>query len=607
MSFLNKIIFKTFLFLAFMCFCVSSVFAKDYFYYQSWVESGKCNIADYQSLCQSAYTKTYGSNSNYQYKGCYTDGALTTGFYFYFQYDTKTKLIETSPGVYDYTWTGNNLRGGSASGASIKHVCPDGQKFELIGCTPKCVPDPCAPLKDQQFSGASECGSFACNTGTLTNGSCDGKVVLTGAASSVTDSNQCIGTLVSNDLTKAYYKKTDDGKSSGTAYCSATYKYTGVSDQSSPTPLDLSALALYQAVPLPDNGICPDSKPLQTTINGIDACIDNKLPDDNPCPVAGEKPNANGVCVGPNDPTYPDGSDPKPDPNNPDTSCPKGEIRNNQGKCVPYADATKCPAGEIRDNLGICSPDPKSNSCPQGTVKNTVTGACITDPRGSGCEGNALPDKNGMCPNGKASCPVGMVRNSSGSCVSSNPNNPPEGTGCKDGSTADANGKCADGSGVCPAGQVRNIQGKCVVDSTNTPSSATASGDCLSAPECSGDIVQCGLMHQQWQSGCDLKKAMTDVPEGGDTKYSEVGTNSNDARVTDALGGLSQQADKVKSFLVPSSGASCPADMVIHVLNKSVVLPLSSVCPLFQFLRYLLHFMVNLVALRILYTSLVRV
>ena len=173
------------------------------------------------------------------------------------------------------------------------------------------------------------------------------------------------------------------------------------------------------------------------------------------------------------------------------------------------------------------------------------------------------------------------------------------------GRMADALGKCADGSGVCPVGQVRNIQGKCVVDNTNTPASATASGDCLSAPECSGDIIQCGLMHQQWQSGCDLQKSLTDIPEGGDIQYSEVGTDSSDTRVTAATGLFSSHVDDVKSLLGVTSASSCPADMSIQLLNRAIVIPISKACPLFLLMRFLLNLIVNLACLRILYVSFV--
>jgi len=594
MSAFHRFIFCTFLILALGFLGVSSALAATYTYYQS---GNQCNLV-YGGFCSQTFNAI--TNPNKEQLSCTVDATNVRLSY-------KTFKVNTVSGA-QYDVVTNN-----PSVASVmKHTCAAGEKFELIGCTPRCVPETCADKVGQRKTLGVRCGTVTCAAG-----------VTVKAGSSFTCS-QGVGRFTPLlPSTKAYFdgceleslatssapytesdgKAFEDelGSNSVTMYCSQEYEVTATETSQPDTESTDGGLSFYDAVPMPPNGICPPEKPQPSTINGQSVCIPNTLPDD--CPVQGEKLNSNGVCVAPDDPTYPDGDS----DTDPDTSCPNGEIRNNFGKCVPYADAAKCPAGEIRNNLGTCSPDPKSNTCPQGQVKNNVTGACITDPRGSGCEGNALPDKNGMCPNGKASCPVGMVRNDSGSCVSSNPNKPPEGTGCKDGSTADSNGKCSDGSGVCPVGQVRNIQGKCVVDNTNTPASATASGDCLSAPECSGDIVQCGLMHQQWQSGCDLKKAMTEVPEGGDTKYSEVGTDTNDARVTAAVGSLTGYSNQIKSFLVPPTAGSCPADFSVSVMNHSIVIPLSKACPLFQFMRFLLHLIVNLVCLRILYSSFVRV
>ena len=382
MSASHRFIFSTFLFLALCCFAVSSAFAATtHVFYKDLTGTNQCALG-YSGFCATAFSRV---TRKYQYR--YVQEGCD-----YFGYsDINVRYSETPP---SYGPTGLYYDNATksidhvTSAQKMTHTCNDGEKFELIGCTAQCVADPCNALKDQEFSGASACGSFSCNTGTLQNGTCDGKVLLTGAASTVTDTNKCIGSLVSNNLTNAFYKTTDNGKASGTAYCSATYKYTGISDTQAPDPLSLAALALYQAVPLPDDGICPADKPQPTNINGIDACIDNKLPD-SPCPVQGEKPNSNGVCVSPDDPTYPD--DDPTDPT-PETGCPAGQIKNNSGVCVPYADATKCPVGQVRDNLGTCSPDPKANSCPVGQVKNITTGLCSNDPRGTGCAGGALLD-----------------------------------------------------------------------------------------------------------------------------------------------------------------------------------------------------------------------
>jgi hypothetical protein len=100
---------------------------------------------------------------------------------------------------------------------------------------------------------------------------------------------------------------------------------------------------------------------------------------------------------------------------------------------------------------------------------------------------------------------------------------------------------------------------------------------------------------------------LTGIPEGGGSQYSEVGTNTNDPRVSAAVGTLTGYSNQIKGFLVPPSSGSCPADFSVSVMNHSIVIPLSKACPLFQFMRFLLHLIVNLMCLRILYSSFVRV
>lgn len=591
---LKKILIKTFLILALGCFWSSSAFADTtYKYFDD--ANYKCYL-DIQAACGARLSK---ESASYATMTPPRTVSLLSCSEIYPQYKVRVSYANPTTGVISST--------DSAVTAIVNtkyKTCPAGETFKLEGCTATCVPDPCASLKDQEFSGASACGSFACNTGTLQNGTCDGKVVLSGASSTVTDTNKCIGTLVSNDLTKAYYKKEDNGKSSGTAYCSATYKYIGASDTSEPTPLDLSLLSLYQAVPLPDDGVCPPSKPLQTTINGIDACIDNQLPDDDNCPVDGEKQNSNGVCVGPDDPTYPkDGEDPNKDPNEdkPNT-CPKGQIKNNSGVCVPYGDATNCPVGQVRSNLGTCITDPKANSCPSGQIKN-LAGACVPNPKGTGCADGSTPNANGVCANGVGACPVGQTRNASGVCVTTSPS-----SGCKDGSTPNASGICSDGSGACPVGKIRNASGVCVSDPDDPDSSKSASlaSDCQTAPECDGDPIQCAMYHHQWKSNCEAIRA-PDENEKAQIRGAIEDTNSQ------IDGRENEYKDSINAIIADSgllnnpvpTTAQCIPDKTINIMGGvSVTVPYSLLCPYFSLLRSMLIMVAYLFAARIIYAEL---
>lgn len=591
---LKKIILKTFLILALGCFGASSAFAATtHVFYKDLTGTNQCDFG-YSAFCATAFARV-PRKSQYRYiqEGCD-----------YFGYsEINVRYSETSPsygstGLYydDAAKSINHV----TSAQKMTHTCNDGEKFELIGCTPQCVVDPCKPLKDQQFSGSSECGSWSCDSGVLTGGSCNGKVVLSGGASSATK-QQCTGTLVSSDTSRGFYKTSDNGKSSGVAYCSATYKYTGTSASQNDVPLDLSALALSKAVPMPDNGICPPDKPQPTTINGIASCIDNKLPDSE-CPIAGEKPNSTGLCVPPDDPTYPKDTDPtKPDPK---VGCDVGKIKNASGVCVPYADATKCKVGEIRSNTGICTVDPKATKCEQGQVKN-ASGACVTDPKGTGCKNDALPDKLGVCPTGESACSTGQVRDASGACVGKNPNAPPDGTGCKDGSTPNAQGVCADGSGACSPGKVRSSSGACVLDTSEGNTSGSSSSNCETAPECGGDPLQCASLEQIWRSGCDQIKAMSEISQEDADKMASAASaaktegESHQAAVdSQAEGFFSDFETKANAV---SNSAQCISDASFSVMGKSLVVPFSQACPFFKFLRLLVLFSAYMLSARILF------
>lgn len=605
MSAFHRFLFSTFLFLALTCFAASAAFAITYTY---WAAPGytQCNLS-LPALCSSAYGSYKTTNND-----CTTSSVECKE-----EYQGNLILKNTCKGKDPWgNYTGQTYSEiESYSNVTYyskqTHTCPSGETFKLTGCTAECIPDPCKALKDQEETALVSCGTVTCPDGAtiVASGSsayCSNGKKAVGAVSPapIATINGCSAALkpLISPITSVKVKSSATG-SSTEAYCSATYKHQGVSTPQIDVPPNLVPLT-FTGADYPDaNGDCSDpTKPIKSTLNGQTVCYPNDG-GGNGCPVAGEKPNANGVCVSPDDPTYPDDdtTDPKPE-----TGCPSGQIRNNSGVCVPYADATKCPVGQVRDNLGTCSPDPKANSCPVGQVKNVTTGLCSNDPRGTGCAGGSLPDKSGMCPDGKASCPIGKTRDSSGMCVGNNSNDPPDGTGCKDGSTADALGKCADGSGVCPSGQIRNSLGKCVVDDVNTPKSATASNDCLVSPECSGDIVQCGLIQQNWQTGCDLQKALTGMPDGLSDKLAKIGTSSNDSRIG-AASGSAENALTQLSQKIGFSNSACPTDISIQVLSKSIVIPISQVCDLLKIIRLLLHLATYFFCLRMLWTTLVTI
>lgn len=595
MSAFHRFVFSTFLLLALGCFAASSAFASPHVYYKFGNNQCSFNKTDAcASALQALNTQFAPYAITYTNLGC-------TGYDPELSWRRQRYNYEAQ-NYYDIS------EGVSGAGQGFTVEC-DGQLTLNADCSTTCGDDPCKNLKDQEFSGLSVCGSFSCSDGgVIQGGSCSrGKMLQSiGSPDQNLINDQCIGTFDRPNLTTRFYNKTDDeGKSSGSAYCSAFYKYNGLSATDTVADLNLAALSAANAVPLPASGVCPADKPLKSKIGDVDVCIDNKLPD-SPCPVAGEKPNSNGVCVSPDDPTYPKDNDPtKPDPK---TSCDAGEIRNNSGKCVPYADATKCEAGQVRDNLGLCSADPKANSCPQGTVKNKTTGACSADPRGTGCPNNQLPDKLGMCPDGSASCAVGKIRNASGACVGSDPTKPPEGTGCKDGSTPNSSGVCNDGSASCPVGKVRGSDGKCALDTTESNTTGTASSDCEVAPDCGGDPLQCATLEQIWRSSCEQTKAFSEISKEDAEKMSSAATASQaeyDAHQAavdaQASGFFSEFESKASSV---SSSGQCINDLSVPVMGHSMTIPFSQACDFFRFLRILVLFSAYMLAARIIFGGL---
>ena len=604
MSASHRFIFSTFLILALGCFWASAAFATTYKYYR--YGSNQCTL-DKSSACSNALNivkQPYLTNPSVSITqtSCTDDSSSISLSYKY----ARVNLIDGS--LYDI----ENRNTGA--GEVLNHVCSNGEKFELIGCTAQCVADPCNALKDNEEVALVSCGTVTCLDG--------GTIVGSGSSAYCSNGKKAVGVFVpapiatiggcsaalkplTSPITSVKVKSTASG-SSAEAYCSATYKHQGVSTPQIDVPSNLVPIT-FTGADYPDaNGDCSDpTKPIKSTINGQTVCYPNDG-GGNGCPVQGEKPNANGVCVSPDDPTYPEDDDPtKPDPK---TSCDAGEIRNNSGKCVPYADATKCEAGQVRDNLGLCSADPKANSCPQGTVKNKTTGACSADPRGTGCPNNQLPDKLGMCPDGSASCAVGKIRNASGACVGSDPTKPPEGTGCKDGSSPNSSGVCADGSASCPVGKVRGSDGKCSLDTTESNTTGTASSDCDVAPDCGGDPLQCATLEQIWRSSCEQTKAFAEISKEDAEKMSSAATASQaeyDAHQAavdaQASGFFSEFESKASSV---SSSGQCINDLSVPVMGHSMTIPFSQACDFFRFLRILVLFSAYMLAARIIFGGL---
>jgi len=599
MSAFHRFICGTFLLLALSCFWATSAFAATtYYYYSSSASptSGTCGL-DPKPFCDAHFASINSSN-NLQNVGCQTQSNNPNYYYLL----TKSKGLTYVNGQPVTVW---NDAPPKLIATRNSKICQDGEKFELIGCSATCVPDPCAALKDQEFDGSGECGSFTCPNGGLVVASGSTSYCTKGAPTlsyappqlAVNIRNSCAGNYKSH-TNNASVEKTLTGVGGGTFYCNAIFKYTGVTGVTAPSK-NLNVLSPFSgAIPTDSQGNCDNPEyPIKGIKDGQNVCYPQD--DGNNCPVEGEKENSNGVCVGPDDPTYPKESD---DPIKPkdDKACPAGQIKNNAGKCVPYADATKCPAGEVRNAAGLCSNDPKANSCPVGQVKNPTTGACGNDPRGTGCQDGSVPDKQGLCADGKASCPAGQVRNGSGTCTPVlNP------TGCGDGSTPNASGVCSDGKAACPIGQSRNASGKCVLpQDVESGKSGTASSDCIVPPECAGDPLQCASLEQTWRSTCEQTKALLNISDEDRAAVEEsIGMSKSEAGAAKAE--IDAQAtgffsDFQSDAQVASTG-QCMQDASFPVMGKSLNVPFSKACDFFRFLRILLLFSAYMISAQIIF------
>lgn len=603
MSFFNKMIFKTFLFFSLMFFSLSSVYAKTLTYYSN-ANFSQCGLQS-APICSDYASSINGNGRTYSVLSCYqTGGFLAVSL-------KETYVYQKSDGS---TATEISTTSGNAGFVMTKE-CGANDQIVLDGCTATCVADPCAVKKGQRENISTQCGTLTCSKGvTSLVGSafvCSEGVGSFSPSSpsgnAVKDSCAMVGITSESPptLSEARAKTQDIGGSSVPMYCNYEYEYTGESGgQDSPTNA-ASLTFTGGATKMPADGICKDPTPLKGKLNGVDVCYPNTLPD-SPCPVAGEVPNSNGVCVGPNDPTYPDPTkptDPNKDPNqdNPNT-CPKGQIKNISGVCVPYGDATECPTGQSRNNMGLCSPTPQPNNCPQGQTKN-AQGVCANDPRGTGCADGSLPNALGVCANGAAACGIGQTRNAQGVCVSAS-----SGSGCKDGTTPNAQGFCGDGSASCPVGKVRNAQGQCVVDTTDPSQKTSASlpTDCTNAPACDGDPILCAVYNQQWKNNCDAFRAPNENEKAqvmgaiSDTN-SQIEASENEYKnavesIISGSGLLNNQ--------VPTT-TQCIADKQVTIINGlSVNVPFSVLCPYFSLLRSMLILVAYLFAARIVYAEL---
>ena len=359
MSFFEKIVFKTFLILALICFGVSSAFAATESVYYSSNSTQFCSTEP-SSICAKNNSSTANYTSVYNGSSSISNDFLTCSY-------TLTQFNYNGPGLNEVSTQSNT------AGIVLRKTCNDNEKFELNGCEAKCVVDPCKQLQGQTFSKQVTCGTASCPTNSVfaLDGSsiyCSpvpgSKPSLTPAQSAVDSSTACQGTLTSSPLSGFKIKTSAAGSSSATLYCTASYINSGSSSLVSPDETGLASLSFMDVTETTEDGPCPPN-----TTKGSYALGDG---------------STKWICVKDSG-SQPDPTDPPP------INCAVGT----------HYDATtdKCVADTTppKDSDGDGTPDSEDdtpNGGGGGSNCNAQTGLGCNNPNpDSDTDGDGIPDK----------------------------------------------------------------------------------------------------------------------------------------------------------------------------------------------------------------------
>lgn len=260
-------------------------------------------------------------------------------------------------------------------------------------------------------------------------------------------------------------------------------------------------------------------------------------------------------------------SDSPPD-NGGGAECGQGTHAQN-GRCVQDAQdgsggaGPDCGAGTHRSASGQCLPD----LCPAGQVADP-TGHCVGD-TGAGPPGDSCTGED--CGTGESgnsgSCVVGYHDNGFGRCV-------PDGS--------DDRGQCGSG---------RHMEnGECVPDGT-----ASGGVTCGAEPTCSGDPIQCNVLHQTWASRCATEQLRTDLVGDG-SALPDLGPDGDPSSVV--------RSETVGVADLDSGGfgmdRQCPAPIELSVMDVSWTIDTGPVCTVFDIAGILIMIGAYIQAARIL-------
>jgi hypothetical protein len=314
----------------------------DYTYYE---RAGEYSTS-YQTFCTSDVFPKSTSNQLVTQIGC--------GLYGYS--DPQAHYSTQWRAGWNIEPVGSIVFGNNGLAATHHKICSSNEDFILNGCTASCVvkpPDPCSSKKDQIKTLSVQCGTFNCpsNSHTVLNGLivCDKQG---GYFTSTIPSNsanyegcalqaQAVPEFGIND---AIGLDAEVGGQTQAAFCGVEYKYTGKSGSPIDTPSMTNGTGFNVSyLPAGEGGQCGTGyKPgIQ---NGFNICV----------------PDTGSI-----------------------SSCAEGEIRNNSGDCVPFAQAGLNPDGtKTNPDSSITKTNPdgsttttskKTTTNPDGSTTTTTT------------------------------------------------------------------------------------------------------------------------------------------------------------------------------------------------------------------------------------------
>lgn len=146
--------------------------------------------------------------------------------------------------------------------------------------------------------------------------------------------------------------------------------------------------------------------------------------------------------------------------------------------------------------------------------------------------------------------------------------------------TVTTGGTDAQGNPVTPTTQTEQSEGSKNKFCEENPEatickngSASGGNDCLSAPVCEGDAIQCAILRKQWEQWCQLQP----LTESNDAaaEYEQARQDMNTPQ------DIIEQKSVADVFTLGShvtASAECPADIVIPVFGYQLTAPIAWLC-----------------------------